>query len=129
MTGTRPRCRYCGTAHDAAVRFCPYCGASTDPEVEVPAAEQSWLDRPFLDWFRGKPKDTDRESGAHKLLNGLVGLWTLGYALVIVLPIMASNGQGAIGAVVGFGAAAVLFVPWIIGLVILVVLRSTTRAR
>lgn len=75
------------------------------------------------------PAGQRRESAAHQLLNWLVGLWTFGYLAVIVLPIMSSNGNGAIGAVVGFGAAAVLFVPWLIGLIILVVLRSTTRSR
>jgi hypothetical protein len=79
------------------------------------------------DWPESVPKS--EESEAHRLLNGLVILWTLGYLAVVIFPIMSSNGQGAIGAGVGFAAASVLFIPWLVVLLILVVLRSTTRSR
>lgn len=71
-------------------------------------------------------EDTD-ESAAHRFLNFLVQLWTLGLVAVIVVPVL--SGNAAAGLLVGVTAAAVLFVPWLIGLVILLVLRSTTRAR
>jgi hypothetical protein len=73
------------------------------------------------------------ESSAHRLWNGLVQIWSLLLVGVIVVPIIAMSGSGdagtGIGLAAGLTAAGVLFVPWVIVLVILLVLRSTTRSR
>jgi hypothetical protein len=94
----------------------------SEPEYQPDA-----LDR-VLGFF-SRAKEPSSESTAHKLMNALVSLWTLGYLALIVWPMLNSHGADAAGVIVGVGVGAVLFVPWIIGMVILVVLRSTMRSR
>ena len=80
-----------------------------------------------------RPPPTSEKRLARRVLNGLLAIWVLGYLAMSLIPIIAANGQGTVGAMVGpavgFGAAIVLFVPWVIGLIILLVLRWTSRAR
>ena len=69
------------------------------------------------------------ETVAHKLLNGLVTLWTLGYLAAVVFAIIAPNDNWAAGKLANLVVPAVLFVPWVMVLLALIALRSTTRAR
>jgi hypothetical protein len=60
-----------------------------------------------------------RHGFLHGPLTIILALWAIAYPAVFIL--FASFGP--IGALLGIGAAAVLLVPWVLGLVILAVLR------
>ena len=60
-----------------------------------------------------------RHGFLHGPLTIILALWAIAYPALFIL--LASFGP--IGALLGVGAAAVLLVPWLLGLVILAVLR------
>ena len=69
---------------------------------------------------------------ARKLFKQLLGVWAIGYPILVFLPMFATSGNGAAGTAVGglasILAAGVLFGPWIIGIIILGVLVLVSPA-
>jgi hypothetical protein len=61
-----------------------------------------------------------RHGPLHGLLTGVLVLWAIAFpALLVVL-----SAFGPIGFIVGVGAGILLVVPWLVGLVILAILRA-----
>lgn len=61
-----------------------------------------------------------RHGPFHGLLTALLAIWAIAYPGVVIL----LGSLGPIGLLFGVGAAVVLLVPWLLGLVVLAILRA-----
>ncbi len=67
-----------------------------------------------------------------KLLKQLLGVWAIGYPILVLLPMLSSNGTagGAVaGGIASLLVGGVLLWPWIIGIIVLGVLRGQRAGR
>jgi hypothetical protein len=118
----RWRCPECGRTNSPRDRVCGGCGYDDEAEPQDHEAYPQQADL-----------RVEVEGGtARKILKQLLGVWTVGYPILVFLPIFSTSGSGAGGAVVGgigsFIIAGALFGPWIIGLIVLGVLVLVSPA-